>query len=357
MQRACKVTLKFATKSKQGQVFALLQSYRSAVNFYIKSLWKNRGKLDKDTLARLTNTRLSERYKSQALKQALETVISTKLSAKAIGVACSRPVFNGSATIDSKFVVVEQGKGSFDLVLRLSTLVRGRRIVIPTKHTAMTRKWLSVPNAKFIQGCSLSEKGITLWIETPSLPDKQEGKTLGLDLGTNKLIADSDGNFYGTDFKKISKKIRRKKFKSKSRTRALAERDNFISRTVNQLPWKYLKVVGIEDLTGIKTGKSKNRTKNFRKAMAPWTVRQCARRIEDKASENRVHLVKVDPSYTSQTCPSCRKVSKENRKGEVFKCVSCGYTGDADTVGALNILLKTKETLGSLQSPRQKEAA
>ena len=354
MKRACKVTLKFATKSKQRQVFALLQSYRSAVNFYIKSLWSVKRQKDADTLSLLKNSRLSERYKQAALNQAYDMVISTKKSAKALGVKCSKPVFKGNAILDSRHVTLEQGKGSFDLVLRLSTLVKGRRIVIPTKHTSMTRKWLKIPGSKFIQGCSLSEGGITLWIEIPSLPDKQEGKTLGIDLGTNKLIADSDGNFYGTDFKKISAKIRRKKFKSKSRTRALAERDNFINRTVNQLPWKYLKVVGIEDLTGIKTGKSKNRTKNFRKAMAPWTVRQCARRIEDKASENRVHLIKVDPAYTSQTCPHCRKVSKENRKGEVFKCVSCGYTGDADTVGALNILLKTKETLGSLQSPRQK---
>ena len=357
MRRAVKVTLKFATKSKRKQITILMQSYRSAVNFYIKSLWKTRGKLDYATVNRLTNTRLSARYKTEALKQALEMVIFTKKSAKSLGVPCSLPVFNGSATLDYRFIIIEQGRGSFDLVLKLSTLNKGKRITIPTKHTAMTRKWLAVPNAKFIQGCSLSEGGIVLWIETPSLPDKQEGKTLGLDLGTNKLIADSEGNFYGTDFKKLSMKIRRKKFKSKSRTRALIERDNLISRTVNQLPWKYLKVVGIEDLTGIKTGKQPNRGKNFRKAMAPWTVRQCARRIENKASENRVHLIKVDPAYTSQTCPHCRKVSKENRKGEMFKCIFCGYTGDADTVGALNILLKTKETLGSVQSPRQKEAA
>jgi len=125
----------------------------------------------------------------------------------------------------------------------------------------------------------------------------------------------------------------------------------------DKLPWKSLKVIGVEDLTGIKTGKQKNRSKNFRKAMAPWVVRQCVNRIGCKAQENRVRLVENDPSYTSQTCPVCRKVSKENRRGEVFKCIACGYTGDSDTVGALNILLKTKETLGCLQSPRQKVEA
>jgi hypothetical protein len=118
MRRAVKVSLKFATESKQRRIHALLESYRAAVNFYIKSLWETRGKLDKDTLARLPSykTRLSERYKSQALKQALETIVATKKSAKALGKPCSIPVFTGSAILDSKFVSVEDGKGSFELV-------------------------------------------------------------------------------------------------------------------------------------------------------------------------------------------------------------------------------------------------
>ena len=348
MKRSVKVTLKFATKSKQRQIFALLQSYRSAVNFYIKELWYTKRSKDADTLALLENSRLSERYKQAALKQAYGLVLSTKKSAKVLRKHCSRPVFNGSAILDSRHIVIEQGEGLFDLVLKLSILKKGRRIIIPTKHTQMTRKWLAIPSSKFIQGCSLSEKGITLWIDVPFIADRQEGKVLGVDLGVNKLISDSDGKFYGTDFKHLSDKIRRKKFKSKARTRAFKERDNFIGRVVNQLPWKELKVIGVEDLTGIKTGKQNKRSKNFRKAMAPWIVRQCVKRIEEKASENRVRLIKVDPSYTSQTCPSCREVSKENRRGEVFKCIACGYAGDADYFGALNILFRTRQTLTSV---------
>ena len=348
MKRSVKVALKFATKSKQRQIFALLQSYRSAVNFYIKELWNTKRLKDADTLALLENSRLSERYKQAALKQAYDLVISTKKSSKAIKKHCSRPVFNGSAILDSRHITIEQGEGSFDLVLKLSTLKKGRRIVIPTKHTQMTRKWLSIPGSKFIQGCSLSEKGITLWIDVPVIAENSDGKTLGVDLGVHKLISDSDGKFYGIDFKHLSDKIRRKKFKSKARARAFKERENFIGRAVNQLPWKELKVIGVEDLTGIKTGKQRNRGRNFRKAMAPWIVRQCVKRIENKASENRVRLIKVDSSYTSQTCPSCRKVSKENRRGEVFKCIACDYTGDADYIGALNILFRTRQTLTSV---------
>ena len=118
-----------------------------------------------------------------------------------------------------------------------------------------------------------------------------------------------------------------------------------------------MKAIGVEDLTGIKTGKKKGRGKKFRKAMAPWTVRRALSRIENKASENRVHLIKVNPANTSRTCPNCGKVSKENRKGEKFDCIGCHYKGDSDVVGAKNILGRTLKTLGSLQSPRLKVKA
>lgn len=99
MKRACKLTLKFATASKLEKLSDLLKEYRRVVNFYIKSLWKEPGKLDKETLARCKNTRLSERYKSQALKQALETVISTRKSARVIKKHVSIPIFTGPAVL------------------------------------------------------------------------------------------------------------------------------------------------------------------------------------------------------------------------------------------------------------------
>lgn len=355
MRRSVIVSLDFATKSKRKQINNLLTVYRSAVNFYIKHLWKAGGSLNKETLASLQNTRLSERYKSNALKQALEMVSSTKKSAKALRKRAGIPTFNGSAVLDSKFVTIEDGKLSFDLVVKLSTLKRGRRITIPTKHTKMTRKWLSVVNSKLIQGCCLSDNKLTLFIDIPDLLPKTNGKAIGLDMGVEKLISDSDGNFYGTDFKEISKKIRSKKVGSKARARAYQERKNYIGMVVNSIPWDFVQTIVIEDLRGIKRGKTKKRGKKFRKAMTPWVVRQVVDRIENKASENRVHLIKVDPSYTSQTCPDCRTVNKENRKGEKYLCSTCGYAGDSDTVGAHNILVRTFDSVGSLKSPMLKK--
>jgi len=50
-------------------------------------------------------------------------------------------------------------------------------------------------------------------------------------------------------------------------------------------------------------------------------------------------LVAVPPQYTSQTCCNCGHVAKENRTSQSkFECVRCGYTENADHVGAINVL-------------------
>jgi len=48
----------------------------------------------------------------------------------------------------------------------------------------------------------------------------------------------------------------------------------------------------------------------------------------------------VPAKSTSITCPKCGCVDENNRNGERFKCLSCGYEADADIVGAMNIAKK-----------------
>ncbi len=50
-------------------------------------------------------------------------------------------------------------------------------------------------------------------------------------------------------------------------------------------------------------------------------------------------LLAVPAHHTSQTCPCCGHVAKENRlKQAAFLCVDCGYAENADVVGAINVL-------------------
>lgn len=50
-------------------------------------------------------------------------------------------------------------------------------------------------------------------------------------------------------------------------------------------------------------------------------------------------LVAVPPQNTSRTCPACGHVSAENRRTQaLFHCVDCAFEGNADMVGAINVL-------------------
>jgi transposase len=49
--------------------------------------------------------------------------------------------------------------------------------------------------------------------------------------------------------------------------------------------------------------------------------------------------------------PACGEEDRRNRKGEMFRCIACDHTGDADFIGARNILTKTIAALGHVRFP------
>ena len=336
MTRTVKISLKFATPSKANKLKTFLRAYRSAVNFYIKSLWKCKGKLDKATLNRLTNTPLGYNQRTIALRQALSIVVSTRLAAKELRIKATCPVFKGKACLTEQVITVQRGKKSFDYVIKISSLTPIRRITIPFKSHKRLKYWLD-KGGKLLNTVNVGETEACLIIDLPDKASKPTGKALGLDVGYSKLISDSKGKHYGTNIKDICLKVRRCKRGSVGFRKAQKHRSDYINQTVNDLPWETTKLFVIENLKNLKRGKG-NRGKKNRKLLQPWTYRQVRTRIEQKAQENRVRLEVVNPKNTSRTCPKCGLVEAENRKGGIFSCIRCNYTADADTVGATNIL-------------------
>lgn len=73
------------------------------------------------------------------------------------------------------------------------------------------------------------------------------------------------------------------------------------------------------------------------------TIRQM---LEYKVSWNGGIFLAVPPQYTSQTCPVCQHVCKDNRKTQAsFVCVKCGHAGNADVIAAQNILSRGMQIL------------
>jgi len=115
-------------------------------------------------------------------------------------------------------------------------------------------------------------------------------------------------------------------------------------------------VIGLENLNGIRK-RAKVRKKQ-RYDFESWIYRKLQFMIEYKAKERGILVVYIDPKNTSITCPRCYHVNKANRSGKLFRCKACGYTLNADLVGARNIERKTREfrymrdSLGCSQPPR-----
>lgn len=345
MIRSIRLSLGFATKAKQRKVIAVLTRYRSAVNGYIKHIWINGGGLDKSTADAVSLGRLTFRQRAHALQQAIGVVSATKASAKAINKTASCPVFQGGMKLSNHLVTHgPTSSAEFDMWIKFSTLKSSKRIWLPLKKTKVLNKWTSFAGAKLKEGCEITEKNGRLfaivWVDIPEPSHRTSGDDVGVDVGINKLMATSEGISLGADFKRVSDVVKRRKPGSKGMRRARVTRDEFINRCVNQLPWGTMKLIAVEKLKNLKTGKKKNRGKSFRKSVAPWRYASVLRRIESKAQENCVLRVEVSPAYTSQTCPNCKHRAASNRANESFHCVSCGFTGDADFVGAMNILAR-----------------
>lgn len=68
--------------------------------------------------------------------------------------------------------------------------------------------------------------------------------------------------------------------------------------------------------------------------------------LEYKQNWNGGVVLKVPAHHTSQTCPCCNHVAKENRLTQAdFVCIECGYSNNADLVGAINVLARGHRVL------------
>ena len=79
-------------------------------------------------------------------------------------------------------------------------------------------------------------------------------------------------------------------------------------------------------------------SKNIRSSIGSWQYSYWLDRLEQKCEDNRVSFRSVCPSHTSQKCCQCGHIDRGNRHGEIFRCLKCDHSGNADVNAALNIL-------------------
>lgn len=131
---------------------------------------------------------------------------------------------------------------------------------------------------------------------------------------------------------------------AKRKLNKISGRENRFMTDVNhQLSKALVKFAGkdslivLEDLTNININTKIHH--NFRYYRMSWAFYELRSFIEYKANLNGAKVIDVDPAYTSQKCPKCGCVHKENRnkKSHTFTCIKCKYTSNDDRIGAMNL--------------------
>ena len=106
----------------------------------------------------------------------------------------------------------------------------------------------------------------------------------------------------------------------------VSQRLHLISKGLVELAALEQSAIALEDLHLPKGGGSSRR---LRRRLSSWPQREIHRQIEYKAEGRGVPIIKVDPRYTSKTCPRCGEIKKRrSRVGRVFDCAKCGWRLD-----------------------------
>ncbi|URN37794.1 RNA-guided endonuclease TnpB family protein [Lactobacillus helveticus] len=192
----------------------------------------------------------------------------------------------------------------------------------------------------------------------PEFEAEQAVHVVGIDRGLRFLAAcyDEKGKsilFSGQKilrkrrkYKKLRAELQAKGTKSaKRRLKKIGQRENRWMSDVNHRLTKTLvdhygsnTIYALEDLTDVRFATKKS-PKDQRYEIVSWAFYQFEQFLTYKANLNSFAVVKVPAKYTSQRCPKCGRIHKDNRDHELhlYTCDKCGYKSNDDRLAAMNI--------------------
>lgn len=186
-------------------------------------------------------------------------------------------------------------------------------------------------------------------------------KVVGLDLGINNFIVDTDKKFVNYPYylnrslnrlkigqQKLAKKIKGSKNREKQRKRVaiiyektLNQRNDFLHKLsreyINNYDFIAVENLNIKNLIGLQY--------NARNILdASWS--KFLLMLEYKAESAGVQVVRVNPRNTSKECSKCNKYVKKKLQNKAHKCPYCGFFSDRDLNASFNILKRGLSKLG-----------
>ena len=251
-----------------------------------------------------------------------------------------------------------------------------KRIIIPTKFnkknnngsmgkiTTYTIKFLKDRKVKIILFQEMDKSNYNY--------DSNKNDILGVDVNTSSnLFSLSNGTQMKYDEKIINQAARLNKTISYKQTNKSVSEKNIdevnkvyskkiqrrIDKMVRRAEYyqnreshkliKYMKDNGfnylvMEDLD-IKSNKTKTKKNanniliNYNDVAKTLRINNLKNVLERLCKKANFNFAKVNPAYTSQTCPVCGNIDKKNRSHRMFLCTNCHHSDDADINAAKNI--------------------
>lgn len=244
----------------------------------------------------------------------------------------------------------------------------GGRIKVPFYRGGMERYFaegFEFGTAKLVYKHGKFFLHIPVTCEFEELRQEDVSNIVGVDRGIRFLVTtyDSHGKTEFYDGRAVKQKRAHYKLlrselqkvgtpSSRRRLKAIGQRENRWMHDVNHCISKALTekldaknkntmagtMFVLEDLSGIRSATERVRVQD-RYVSVSWAYYDLEQKLTYKALRNHQLVVKVDPAYTSQTCPKCGHTEKANRdkKNHLFRCRSCGYSSNDDRIGAMNL--------------------
>ena len=195
------------------------------------------------------------------------------------------------------------------------------------------------------------------------------GSDIGIDMGIVRFATLSNSRYFEPinafhslkgRLAKLQRQLKRKTKGSNNWKKLVAKisklhhrianiRKNFLHQISNTISKNHATVY-IEDLkvgnmsksakgTVEKPGKMVKQKSGLNRAILDQAWYEFRRQLEYKLRWRGGQLIPISPQYTSQCCPACGHTAKENRTTQaLFACVQCGYSNNADVIGAMNVL-------------------
>ena len=248
---------------------------------------------------------------------------------------------------------------------KISINTLGKRVVCPFVVPEYMQKFLDgtwhFGTAKLVELKGIWYLHISATKEVPDFTRDDVKHVVGIDRGLRFLETTYDNNqktgFVSgkqilskrRTFDSVRAQLQSKGTRSAKRTlKRISGRENRWMSDVNHCLSKALvqeygsgTLFVLEDLEDVSTDENNLKTPQQSHDLRNWAFYDLETKLTYKAHEAGSDVLKVDASYTSQRCPRCGRIRKENRdhKMHSYHCDRCGFQTNDDRIGAMNIWL------------------